>query len=77
MISYTKAILTNGLTVLVHQDKSTPISAVSLLYKVGSRDEKFQQTGMAHLFEHLMFSGSKNVKNFAKSRWKKQRIYKQ
>jgi zinc protease len=64
MISYTKAILDNGLTALVHQDKSTPICAISVLYKVGSRDERMEQTGMAHLFEHLMFSGSKNAKNF-------------
>ncbi len=52
--------LANGLTVLLHEDHKTPVAAVNLWYKVGSKDEKPGRTGFAHLFEHMMFQGSKN-----------------
>ena len=52
--------LKNGLTVLMHQDKSTPIVAVNMWYHVGSKNEAPGRTGFAHLFEHMMFQGSKN-----------------
>lgn len=64
MIKYTKKTLENGLTLIVHEDHSSPLVAVNLLYNVGSRDEDESQTGLAHLFEHLMFSGSKNIDDF-------------
>ena len=64
MISYDKFTLENGLRVIVHEDQSTPLVAVNILYDVGSRDESPDMTGFAHLFEHLMFSGSENVKDF-------------
>lgn len=54
----------NGLRLLVHEDASTPMVAVNVLYNVGSRDESPQCTGLAHLFEHLMFSGSAHIPNF-------------
>ena len=59
-ISYTKFVLANGLTVLVHEDHKVPIIAVNTWYHVGSKNEKPGKTGFAHLFEHLMFSGSEN-----------------
>ncbi len=49
---------------IIHQDKNTPLSTVNMLYKVGSRDESPERTGFAHLFEHLMFGGSKNAESF-------------
>ena len=64
MISYEKMILQNGLTVLMHEDKNTPIASISVLYKVGSRDEHPEKTGFAHLFEHLMFGGSVNIPDY-------------
>lgn len=64
MISYNKFILGNGLRVLLHTDKSTPLVATNILYHVGSRDEDPQKTGFAHLFEHLMFSGTKSVPDY-------------
>ncbi len=64
MISLKRKVLTNGLTVIVSCDKYSPIAAFNLLYKVGSRDESPDKTGFAHLFEHLMFSGSKNILKF-------------
>lgn len=64
MISFEKFTLSNGLKVIVHQDISTPIVAFNLLYDVGARDENENQTGFAHLFEHLMFGGSVNIPNF-------------
>ena len=57
-IKYTKFVLNNGLTVLVHEDHKAPIVAVNTWYHVGSKNEKPGKTGFAHLFEHLMFSGS-------------------
>jgi zinc protease len=59
-IPYTKFVLPNGLTVLVHEDHKAPIVAVNSWYHVGSKNEKLGKTGFAHLFEHLMFSGSEN-----------------
>jgi zinc protease len=59
-ISYTKFVLDNGLTVVVHEDHKAPIVAVNLWYHVGSKNEKVGKTGFAHLFEHLMFGGSQH-----------------
>ncbi len=59
-INYEKFKLDNGLTVIVHQDRKAPVVAVSVWYKVGSKDEPTGKTGFAHLFEHLMFQGSEN-----------------
>ncbi|ADR22794.1 peptidase M16 [Marivirga tractuosa] len=64
MIKYNSFTLDNGLHVFVHEDKNTPLAVVNLLYDVGSRDEKPDKTGFAHLFEHLMFGGSKNIPNY-------------
>jgi predicted Zn-dependent peptidase len=64
MINYKRFSLENGLRVLVHEDKSTPLVAMNILYDVGSRDEDPAMTGLAHLFEHLMFGGSKNIPDF-------------
>lgn len=52
--------LPNGLTVILHEDHKTPVVSVNVLYKVGFKDEKPGRTGFAHLFEHMMFQGSKN-----------------
>jgi zinc protease len=59
-IPYERHVLDNGLTVLMHVDRSAPQAFVNVYYKVGSRDEKPGRTGFAHLFEHLMFNGSEN-----------------
>lgn len=64
MVHFTRSVLPNGLRVLVHEDRSTPLAAVNITYYVGSRDENADKTGFAHLFEHLMFSGSKNIPDF-------------
>tara|TARA_B000000475_G_C16000537_1_gene448765 strand:+ start:602 stop:1837 length:1236 start_codon:yes stop_codon:yes gene_type:complete len=64
MINFQKFQLDNGLKVIVHQDKSTPVVAFNLLYDVGARDEDPTRTGFAHLFEHLMFGGSVNISNY-------------
>jgi len=64
MINFKRFTLENGLRVLVHEDKSTPLVAMNILYDVGSRDEDPAMTGLAHLFEHLMFGGSRNVPDF-------------
>lgn len=64
MIEYDKISLDNGLKVIVHQDKSTPIVAMNIIYQVGSRDESPDKTGFAHLFEHLMFGGSVNIPKY-------------
>ena len=64
MINYKRFLLENGLRVLVHKDKSTPLIAMNILYDVGSRDENPSMTGFAHLFEHLMFGGSVNAPDF-------------
>lgn len=64
MINYESFTLANGLKVIVHEDHSAPIAAFNLLYKVGARDEDPEKTGFAHLFEHLMFGGSKHVPEY-------------
>jgi len=64
MIQYEKFILDNGLRVLVHEDKSTPMAVLNVLYDVGAKDENPDKTGFAHLFEHLMFGGSKNIPSY-------------
>ena len=61
-VPYRLFTLQNGLTVILHQDKSVPVVAVNLWYHVGSANERPGRTGFAHLFEHLMFEGSKDVK---------------
>ena len=61
-IKFEKYTLSNGLTVILHQDKSAPVVAVSALYHVGSKNEDTARTGFAHFFEHLMFEGSDNIK---------------
>jgi predicted Zn-dependent peptidase len=61
MIQFEKFQLDNGLKVLVHQDISTPMAVVNVLYNVGAKDEDPNKTGFAHLFEHLMFGGSVNI----------------
>jgi zinc protease len=64
MIKFEKFTLSNGLKVIVHQDKSTPLACIDILYNVGARDEDSDRTGFAHLFEHLMFGGSVNIPNY-------------
>lgn len=64
MIEFQKKILDNGLTVIVHQDETTPLVAVNIVYHVGSRDENPEKTGFAHLFEHLMFGGSIHIPDY-------------
>lgn len=64
MIQFERFVLSNGLRVLVHTDKSTPMAVVNVLYDVGARDENPEKTGFAHLFEHLMFGGSINIPQF-------------
>ncbi len=66
MIEYSKVVLKNGLTLLHHYDDTTPFVVVNTLYKVGAKHEEKHRTGFAHLFEHLMFSGSKNFPDFDK-----------
>ncbi|MEO6589889.1 MAG: pitrilysin family protein [Pyrinomonadaceae bacterium] len=62
-LNYTEYKLKNGLRVIMHEDKSTPIVAVNIWYHVGSKNEVPGRTGFAHLFEHMMFQGSKNYNN--------------
>ncbi len=64
MISYSSFMLENGLQVLVHEDPLVDIAVMNILYDVGSRDERPDKTGFAHLFEHLMFGGSKNIPGY-------------
>ena len=66
MIRFNSFSLENGLRVLIHEDKSTPLVAINLLYYVGSRDEDPGFTGLAHLFEHLMFGGTPSIPEFDK-----------
>jgi len=61
-VPYKQFKLANGLNVILHQDKSVPVVSVNVWYHVGSANEKPGRTGLAHLFEHLMFEGSRNVK---------------
>ncbi len=64
MIDFTAFTLDNGLRVLVHEDATTPLAAFNVLYDVGSRDENPDKTGFAHLFEHLMFGGSRHIPSY-------------
>jgi zinc protease len=64
MISYSSFVLSNGLKVFVHEDPTVQIAVMNILYDVGSRDERPDKTGFAHLFEHLMFGGSVNIPNY-------------
>ena len=64
MVSFERFTLANGLKVLVHEDPTTPMAVVNILYDVGARDENPDQTGFAHLFEHLMFGGSVNIPSY-------------
>lgn len=64
MIQFEKWELKNGLKVILTQDLNTPLVTINTMYDVGSKDENPELTGLAHLFEHLMFSGSKNAANF-------------
>ena len=61
MLNFERFVLSNGLRVVVHQDTSTPMAVVDVMYDVGSKDEDPYRTGFAHLFEHLMFGGSVNI----------------
>ena len=78
-IDFTEYDLANGMHVILHKDNSTPIVAVSIMYHVGSKNEKVGRTGFAHFFEHLMFEGSVNIgrgeysKMVEKKRWRAQR----
>ncbi len=64
MIQFERFTLANGLRVIVHQDLSTPMAVMNIMYDVGARDENPEQTGFAHLFEHLMFGGSVNIPSY-------------
>lgn len=64
MIQFDRFRLDNGLRVIVHNDNTTPMVAVNVLYDVGARDENPDRTGFAHLFEHLMFGGSVNIPRY-------------
>ncbi len=64
MINFERFTLENGLRVIVHTDVTTPLVSMNILYNVGSRDEDPGKTGFAHLFEHLMFGGSVNIKEY-------------
>ncbi len=64
MITFERFVLDNGLKVLVHEDHSTPMAVVNIMYDVGARDENPNKTGFAHLFEHLMFGGSINIPDY-------------
>jgi len=63
-IDFKKFTLSNGLRFIVHEDHTTPMAVLNVLYDVGARDEDPTKTGFAHLFEHLMFGGSVNIKDF-------------
>ncbi|MCG2612884.1 insulinase family protein [Terrimonas sp. NA20] len=64
MIHFEKFTLNNGLRVIVHQDISTPMAVMNVMYDIGARDEDPAKTGFAHLFEHLMFGGSVNIPSY-------------
>lgn len=66
MLQYDAYQLDNGLQVILNQDFTTPMVAINILYDVGAKDENPEQTGLAHLFEHVMFSGSKNAPDYDK-----------
>jgi zinc protease len=64
MVDFNRFTLANGLKVLVHEDPTTPMAVLNILYDVGARDEEANKTGFAHLFEHLMFGGSINIESY-------------
>lgn len=64
MIQFNRFILDNGLRVIVHEDETSPMSVVNVMYNVGARNEQEDHTGFAHLFEHLMFGGSTHIPDF-------------
>jgi len=64
MLNFERFVLNNGLRILVHEDHSTPMAVVNVMYDVGSRDEDPGRTGFAHLFEHLMFGGSVHIPEY-------------
>jgi len=64
MVKFKRFTLDNGLRVIVHEDHTTPMAVLNILYDVGARDENPEQTGFAHLFEHLMFGGSVNIPSY-------------
>ena len=64
MVEYNSFVLDNGLKIFVHEDNSTEIAVLNTMYDVGARDENPEKTGFAHLFEHLMFGGSKNIPSY-------------
>ncbi|RZK52918.1 MAG: insulinase family protein [Pedobacter sp.] len=64
MVNFNRFTLANGLKVLVHEDPTTPMAVLNILYDVGARDEEAGRTGFAHLFEHLMFGGSVNIPSY-------------
>lgn len=66
MIAYKKHSLSNGLTLIIHEDSSTPMVVVNTLFNIGAKHEDPTKTGFAHLFEHLMFGGSENIEKFDK-----------
>src|ERR1039457_3166108 len=68
-VSYSSFTLPNGLDVILHEDHTVPLVAVNLCYHVGSADEKPGRTGFAHLFEHIMFMGSKDVPEGKFDQW--------
>ena len=64
MVKFNRFTLDNGLRVIVHEDHTTPMAVLNIIYDVGARDENPDQTGFAHLFEHLMFGGSINIPQY-------------
>lgn len=64
MVKFNRFTLDNGLRVIVHEDHTTPMAVLNIIYDVGARDENPDQTGFAHLFEHLMFGGSVNIPQY-------------
>jgi len=64
LIQFSKKVLDNGLTVLAHEDRTTPMAAVNILFKAGSKHDPENRTGLAHLLEHMMFTGSKHIDDF-------------
>lgn len=66
MIAIKKTVLDNGLRIVVHEDSTTPLASCNIVYGVGSRDENRDHTGLAHLMEHFMFTGSRNVPDYDK-----------
>ncbi|HEY4326711.1 MAG TPA: pitrilysin family protein [Mucilaginibacter sp.] len=64
MVKFNRFTLNNGLRIIVHEDHTTPMAVLNILYDVGARDEDPDKTGFAHLFEHLMFGGSVNIPDY-------------